>query len=103
MSETATTLVRGIEWYAIPGREDEEDCQCGRCGSSCFFDECEWCGGEGEREVDDDEEMGFYVRQCDRCRGSRGSWRCGGSRDWCEANPLAGREGIESTATRRPR
>jgi hypothetical protein len=35
---------------------------------------------------------------CDACRGEGGAWHCISTPAWCEANPLAGRKHIASTA-----
>lgn len=87
-----TEIRDGIEF-------DEDWEQCARCGSSAFFEECEACGGD--RYVEEDDWDGFEggpMRICDDCHGRGGWWGCVSSRDWCEAHPLPGREGIESTA-----
>lgn len=96
----------GIEWYewTRPDGETEQECQCARCGASCFFQDCWSCGGEGEMEDTRDWSCGglieMYVR-CDWCSGRRGWWRCCSGRDWCEANPRPGRDWVESTALSR--
>ena len=78
----------GIEFFRVG---DEDDCQCARCGSSCYFADCDNCGGEGEIEDDDWQCEGEYHR-CDWCRGVGGWWRCDSSEAYCEANPALGRE-----------
>ena len=76
--------------------------RCARCGSSAFFETCEWCGGDGWVDSDDWEDFpdegGGPMRPCPECQDGGGWWCCVSSRDWCEAHPLSGREGIESTA-----
>lgn len=81
-------IVRGIEFFRIG---DTEGCQCARCGSSCFFRNCDNCGGEGELEDEDWQCEGEFYR-CDWCQGEGGWWRCLASKAWCEANPMPGRE-----------
>lgn len=96
---TVGDIEHGIEWFTVTldsGRT-EEDCQCARCGSSCSFADCANCGGEGEIDDMDNFEWPSIYR-CDWCRGSGGSWHCISGVEWCQANPMAGREAIESTA-----
>lgn len=81
----------GVEWFATPVGDE---CQCARCGSSCDYDECEACAGEGRTEYDDDD-YGIVYRTCSDCAGKAGWWRCLSTRDYCRANPMPGREGIE--------
>ena len=67
------------------------DCQCARCGSSCYFVDCDNCSGEGWIEDEDwqaDEGDGW---DCEWCRGSGGHWACVSSPEYCEANPCEGR------------
>jgi len=93
----------GIEFFEDEeGRQGE---QCARCGSSADFEDCWECGGEGTVERDDWE--GFaddraILLPCEVCRGNGGWWRCISGRDWCESNPITGRESIESTALTNP-
>ena len=82
------TIKNGIEFFSVG---DDDDCQCARCGASCFFVDCDNCGGEGEIEDDDWQCEGEYYR-CDWCRGAGGWWRCLSSEAWCSANPMPGRE-----------
>lgn len=76
----------------------EEDCQCARCGSSCYFADCYECGGNGEIQDCRDWNLGGLIEEymtCRHCRGA-GGWRvCLSSPEWCEANPLPGRGNIE--------
>ena len=97
---SAERINGGVEWFAIPGR-DEEDCQCARCGSSAIFAECESCGGDGEVLDERDWTLGGLIedyRRCPDCRGTGGWWYCCSGREWCEAHPMSGRESITSTA-----
>lgn len=76
----------------------EEDCQCARCGSSCYFADCYECGGEGEVQDCRDWNLGGLIEDymtCRHCRGTGGWWICCSGADWCEANPIPGRESIE--------
>lgn len=72
----------------------EIDCQCARCGSSMDFHRCEeWNCDDGVVDSDDDD-YELARRPCGTCRG-RGGWhRCLSSPEWCEANPLPGREQV---------
>lgn len=101
---TRSKIVGGIEWYTVDAgpveRDDFDDCQCARCGSSVTFVECYECGGEGIVEEDDDEDFGneTHLRRCPLCWGKCGYWHCISTPEYCEANPLQGRETIKSTA-----
>ena len=77
------------EMYAQGG---EIDCQCARCGSSMVAFECEVCQGDGlQYEGDGQDEMAF---ECDGCDGRGVIHVCFSSDEWCEANPLEGREDV---------
>lgn len=79
------------------------DNQCARCGSSLGRNECEECGGEcyveagcfedscccAFPEADHDYEL------CHACGGYGGWWVCLSSEDFCQGNPLPGREAVE--------
>lgn len=105
-----TRIDGGIEWFVIPSRVEggvsidaEEDCQCARCGSSCAFVRCWNCDEYGYSHHSCGEDCCFCVDpqpnvRCDWCRGKGGSWHCISTPAWCKANPLPGRESIESTA-----
>lgn len=82
------------EKEAPPG---DWDCRCARCGSSVAWEECEICGGEGVSEHDcgDDTCCCLYPEdnmRCDQCDGHGGWYLCLSTYDWCNANPLPGRE-----------
>jgi hypothetical protein len=88
----------GVEWYRVT--EDDgavlEECQCARCGSSCEFLRC---GAPGcDRGYIEDEDRDDNRMICDYCWGKGGAWHCLSSPAHCKANPLPGREAIESTA-----
>jgi len=72
--------------------DEDEDVQCRRCGSSMGWEDCHDCGGEGEYPDGWDDD--FYLH-CAWCHGSGGSWWCLSKAEWCEANPLPGREGVD--------
>lgn len=76
---------------------------CARCGSSVDWQECEECGGDGY--VDHGCGEDFCCCQypednvpCGCCFANGGRWWCLSSPDWCNANPLPGREEIERGA-----
>lgn len=74
------------------------DYQCARCGSSLIWERCCVCGGEGVEDVEDDEnfwyESGTCV-PCSQCNGQASFPCCLSSIEFCEMNPLAGREHIK--------
>jgi hypothetical protein len=84
------------EMYATGG---EIDVQCARCGSSCDRVDCWNCeDGFSDHECGEDVccclEPELNVA-CDVCDGYGGWHACVCSSEWCQANPLPGREGIE--------
>jgi hypothetical protein len=79
----------------------EIDCQCARCGSSCEWVDC-WAGCEDGYVNRHEEDPLWYDDECDwpcdECHG-RGGWQhCISSAEWCEANPLPGREDVRRGA-----
>lgn len=78
----------------------EIDCQCARCGSSCYWQDCWNCedGYCGSDCIDDLCHGGECIHGdsgqiiCDICHGYSGWQMCCSSPEWCEANPLPGRE-----------
>ena len=99
----------GIEWFTIPTEDGypDEDCCCARCGSSAAFVRCANCCGEGELGSDCIDDLchgGECIHgdsgqlRCDWCRGAGGWWHCLSGPEWCNANPIPGREHIKSTA-----
>lgn len=83
-----------------PPRDGKQyDCQCARCGGSCESVECDHCE-DGYSYHDCGEDCCMCADpepnvRCDICRGY-GHWlTCLSSKEWCEANPLQGREQIE--------
>lgn len=75
----------------------EIGCHCARCGSSCDWSECTadgCCDGVVE-DLDDDGFDSLDRRlTCPDCRGFGGVNVCLSSAEWCEANPLPGRESV---------
>jgi len=77
--------------------ESTDRVECARCGSSCDWQECEeWDCEDGYREEDwgDDVVANMYTVVCETCQGYGGWHRCMSSPEWCEANPLPGREDV---------
>lgn len=73
--------------------------QCARCGSSMDWQDCDGCGGEGFAGHDCGEDTCCCMwpeenMLCDFCDGDGGWSVCGSGAEWCEANPLPGRESI---------
>lgn len=87
------------EMYA-PGVEI--DCQCARCGSSLEIESCDYCE-DGYDGHDCGEDCCCCLHpeenvECQFCDGT-GRWvRCCSSEEWCQANPLPGRENVERGA-----
>ena len=72
----------------------EIGCQCARCGGSCDWKDCYECeDGYIDRHAEDPLWYGHELYDCQCCLG-RGGYVCGNSPEWCEANPLPGRESI---------
>ena len=75
-----------------PSDGREWDVQCARCGSSCIFYDCDYCGGEGFNESDDWQDGEDELVPCDVCRTRGGHWACCSSEEWCIGHPNPGRE-----------
>ena len=70
--------------------------QCARCGSSLDFVECGNCD-DGFTGHDCGEDSCCCADPCnnvvcDICHGATVLPRCASSKEWCDANPLKGRE-----------
>lgn len=83
-----------------PPRDGRDwNCQCARCGSSCGWMECEECDEDGfvDHECGEDCCACEFPEPnvvCDIC-GGHGGWRsCLSSSEFCNANPVPGREKI---------
>lgn len=77
----------------------EIDCQCARCGSSIYTERCDQCeDGYDGHDCGEDLCCCRHPEEnvpCDWCNGT-GVWRtCISSEEWCQANPLTGREEIK--------
>lgn len=77
--------------------------QCARCGPGVEFADCWNCSGEGYSYHDCGEDCCACLDPepnvvCDICRGKGSFGHCVNSQDWCETNPLPGREHVRSTA-----
>jgi hypothetical protein len=83
-----------------PPRDGREwDNRCARCGSDVDFTECYNCE-DGYSHHDCGEDCCCCLHpepnvRCDICHGVGGWWECLSSRQWCEANPLPGREDVK--------
>lgn len=64
----------------------EIDCQCARCGSSMNSERCDECEDGYVDDGQRDDETCFY------CDGTGTVHTCCSSPDWCNDNPLPGRE-----------
>ena len=70
------------------------EAQCGRCGSSLDRVDCHDCGSDGYVTMEDDE-GNDETETCTVCDGDGGWMNCLSSFEWCEANPLEGREQVK--------
>ncbi len=80
----------------------EIDVQCARCGSSMDYEHCTDCE-DGFSGHDCGEDCCCCLNPednvvCDICRGEGGWHRCMSSPEWCQANPLPGRDRVERGA-----
>ena len=85
----------------MPPRDGGEwDCKCARCGSSADSQTCMQCCGDGYSGHDCGDDCCCCLEPdddvlCGLCDG-RGYWnRCLSSPEWCNANPLPGRESVQ--------
>lgn len=63
------------------------DVQCARCGSTLVYEDCEWCPATGWYDNPDPD--------CPKCHGHGSAPWCISTPEWCEANPLPGREDVK--------
>lgn len=80
------------------------DCMCARCGSSMTHVDCDECGGDGDNGHDcgEDSCCCLYPEEnieCSNCDGAGGWLLCVSSEEFCEANPLNGREDVKRHTT----
>ena len=73
----------------------ETDIQCARCGSSATYIACPECeDGYEEYDYGDDVVEDLQYRPCSVCN-AKGGWHvCLSSAEFCQANPLQGRETV---------
>jgi hypothetical protein len=83
-----------------PNDGREWDCQCARCGSSTYSEECGACGGEGitgPGELYEQDPLWYDpddYEPCHQCGGD-GAWMvCMSTPEYCAVNPIPGREGV---------
>lgn len=74
--------------------------QCARCGSSVGHETCFECGGDGcsHHDCGDDSCCCHNPEknvQCDTCEGEGRWWLCLSGSEFCQKNPLPGREDIK--------
>lgn len=82
-----------------PGDGREWECHCARCGSSADYERCDHCE-DGFDGHDCGEDCCCCLEPeenvvCQICEGHAGWYWCLSSPEFCEANPLPGRERIE--------
>ena len=89
----------GLEWFETPYGKGS---RCARCGSSVEFVDCWNCeDGYSYHDCGEDCCACLYPMpnvRCDICRGAGSFGHCVSPQDWCEANPMRGREHVRSTA-----
>src|ERR1700719_2468023 len=83
-----------------PPRDGKQhDCQCARCGSSCDYERCDQCeDGYDGHDCGEDCCCCLHPEEnvvCQICRGYSGWGGAPSSKEWCEANPLEGRENVQ--------
>jgi len=77
------------------------ECQCARCGSSLDWVNCEACGGDGcteHGELHEQDPLWYDeddTEPCHQCGGRASFPDCMSSEEWCQANPMPGRESTE--------
>lgn len=76
-----------------PSDGQEWECQCARCGSSCDWESC--CECDDGYEFDYDNEYPAEHTKCHDCNGYGGWWTCLSSSEFCNGNPVEGREQVK--------
>jgi hypothetical protein len=82
-----------------PDIREEEEPQCGNCGSSVSWEDCGACDG-GLVDAYEEDPLWYSPGEEKRCNscGGHGGWNvCLSGPEWCEANPLPKR-GTPTTA-----
>ena len=74
--------------------------QCGRCGSTLIFEDCNNCGGDGVVDHDCGEDTCACAKPelnvgCGVCGGAGGFPLCCSTEEWCKENPIVGRENVQ--------
>lgn len=87
-------------WTQIGGRQPDHyrdwECQCARCGSTLDFEPCTRCGGQGYLENGQDEDGQWEDDdRCEECLGRATFPVCMSGDEYCQANPIKGRESIQ--------
>lgn len=78
----------------------EWDCQCARCGSTLTWESCGACGGDGctaPGELYEQDPLWYDmddIQVCHECGGEAWFPNCISSPEYCEGNPIVGRESI---------
>lgn len=84
-----------------PNDGREYDYQCARCGSSIQWEQCGACGGEGitgPGELYEQDPLWYDpddYENCHQCDGEASWGICISSPEWCDANPVPGRESVK--------
>lgn len=107
MTDTRTTDAQfpdGLEVFVgSASGEDIEYVLCARCGGDTQWADCPNCDefGYSHHNCGEDSCCCLYPENnvvCDWCGGTGGRLHCANTPAWCAANPLPGREGVQSTA-----
>ena len=81
-----------------PMEDEEWECQCARCGSSCDYTRCECEDGYDGHDCGEDCCACLHPEEnvvCEQCDGHGGWYRCLSSPEFCEANPIERRERVK--------
>jgi hypothetical protein len=102
-TEVQKAVVRSNERFVTNPPQDGRrwECQCARCGSSVEWNHCGACGGEGitgPGELYEEDPLWYDMDDyapCAHCNGDASWGICLSSPEWCEANPIPGREDVQ--------
>lgn len=76
--------------------QDQGECYCSRCGSSCGWVDCEMCdSGFTGHDCGEDSCCCQFPEDnvaCEICGGDGGWMQCMSSEEWCRGHPLPGHE-----------